>query len=222
MESQLGSKQITLKKKRSIKSIFSSKLLLGLVVVLQLIMIFLILNPIAIIQDIQNRQLINEVASKTSLNTAETPVIATITNADTLRAENAIQAEVYKDAQSGDYVLAYTDKMIIYRRGEGRVIYEGDNPNQLLNKTQQKLIDDIVASAKEQGIIDSASKEVPQISIISDVKSLAASDPTFYRSARNNDIIVLFAESQVIALYNQETGEIFNHGQYQTTIVPAE
>ncbi len=205
-------------RKSFLKRIWNTKSVLIIVAILQIIIIVLILNPVALVQQYQNQQIINEVAAKTAVNTAESPVIATITNADQLRSANAAQAQVYKDAQNGDYVLGYSDKMIIYRRGTGEVIYNGDNPNDLVTHTQEKLVSDIVDKAKKQNLISSDSTETPQISIITDVKSLQTANPDFYSIARNNDIVALFPQEQLIVLYNQETSTIVNSGKYSTNI----
>lgn len=195
-----------------------NRTLLIIIAVLQIIMIVLIINPAALWQQFQNQQIINEVASKTTVNSLENPVIATVTNADQLRDQNAAQAQVYKDAQNGDYVLGYSDKMIIYRRSDGTIVYEGDTPTGLVNNAQKKIVDDITSKAKELGLIEDNSTEAPQISIITDVKSLQAANPNFYSVARNNDIVALFPSSQLIVLYNQETATIVNSGNYSTNI----
>lgn len=201
-----------------LRKLASNRTLLVVIAVLQIIMIILILNPAAIIRNFQNQQLINEVASKTTINTAENPVIATVTNAQRVRDENAANEQVYKDAQNGDYVLGYSDKMIIYRQSTGTIIYEGANPSTLITNAQQKLIEDITTKAKELGLVEDESEEIPQISLITDVKSLQTANPEFYSLARNNDIVALFAQSQLIVLYNQETATIVNSGEYTTSI----
>ena len=193
-------------------------MLLIVVALLQIIIVVLILNPTSLIQQYQNNQIINEVAAKTAVNTSESPTIATVTDADQLRKANAAQAEVYKDAQNGDYVLLYSDKMIIYRKSSGEVIYNGDNPNDLVTHTQQKLLSSIQDKAKAQNLIPADSTETPQISVITDVKPLKESNPDFYANARNNDIVALFAQEQLIVLYNQDTATIINTGKYATNI----
>jgi hypothetical protein len=187
-------------------------------VVIILLLIVVLINPATIIQKINESQVLSAVASLTTINTAESPVIAVISDAQGLREENAIQAEVYKDAQNGDYVLGYSDKMIIYRKQDNTIIYEGDSPTDMLTKNQETLMNSIISKAKEQGIIPSTSEEEPALSVVTDIAVLQAQDPTFYSSARNNDIIAIFSQAEVILLYNNDTGSIIKSGTYTTQI----
>lgn len=197
---------------------FEGKGLLVLIAVLQIIMILLIINPVAIIQQLQNQQLINEVASKVEITSGETPVIATVTDPEELRNANGAQAQVYKDAQSGDYVLGYSDRLIIYRRASGTIIYDGVTPSGLVNQAQELIIEKITTKAKDRSLISQDSTEIPQISLITDIDTLKKTDPTFYATAKNNDIVGLFAQAQIIVLYNQESDSIVNTGKYSTSI----
>lgn len=211
------------KKGISLRGMFNSKSIV-LIVVLQIIMIVLLLlnlfglSPAAIIQNMQNQQVISELSSKTTVPSGETPVIATVTDANKLREENAVQAEVYKDAQNGDFVIGYGEKMYIFRRSEGRIVYEGDNPNTALTKAQEKIISEIVTAARDSGVITTANDETPQLSLITDVKALQTNDPVFYKNARANDIIALFPQAEVILIYNQESKTVVNYGNYTTQI----
>lgn len=49
----------------------------------------------------------------------EDPTVATITDADALRKENA---EFYKEAKNGDVLLIFTTKAILYRTSSDRII----------------------------------------------------------------------------------------------------
>ena len=90
----------------------------------------------------------------------------------------------------------------------------------IANKVKERLqqMQDVAAKAKEQGLISQDSTETPQISIITDMKTLQAADPKFYAIARTNDIVALFPEESIIILYNQETSTIVNSGKYVTNI----
>src|SRR5688572_7729631 len=90
------------KRRFNIKSLLNNKGLLALILVLQLIIIILLLNPAALIQQFQNQQIVNEVSKLTTVNNAQAPVIALVSDADQLRGENEYQKQVYKDAQNGD------------------------------------------------------------------------------------------------------------------------
>jgi len=203
---------------QKVKNAFSVKTFLALIVILQIVIVALILNPLKLYQDYQNQQVLSEVGALTTLNKSETPVIAQVSDAEALRKENAIQAQVYKDAKNGDYVIGYTDKLIIYRKEEGKLIYNGDTPSAVLTKSQQDIIDGIIEKTKEKNLISQDSTEQPQVSIVSDISKLKGQNPTFYANARNNDVVAIFSDSQVIVLYNLETKTIINSGKFVTSI----
>lgn len=213
-------------KKGGVMSFIKSMKFLALVIiVLQIIIIFILVNPINLVNQLTAVQVINKVTSKVVVPPSEVPQviakIGDITNlptADELREENAIQAEIYKDAEDGDYVLLYTTKMIIYRASTDTVIYEGDTPSKVLSNAQQAILDKIVAKAKELDLIAEDSEEVPQLSVISDVTSLKQENPTFYKDAQANDVIGLFQTSSQILIYRPDTDKVVNSGAFNFAI----
>jgi hypothetical protein len=205
-------------KVESVKNFVTSKRFLAVVALVEFVIILWLINPSAILTRIQNDQVVREVSGLTTINTTETPVVAVITNANALRDENTIQAEIYKDAQNGDYVIGYTDKMIIYRRQDSSIIYEGETPQLKLESTQEELLTNIITAAKDSGAIDRDSVEVPQVSVISDARQLRQTNPGFYSEAQNGDILAYFLDSGVLVIYRDETKEIINAGAYSTTI----
>lgn len=208
-----------------ISTMKSMKFFVFLVVVLQLVIIFILVNPINLLNQLSAVQIINKVSSKVVVPPNEVPqVIAQVgdlknlPDADALKKENAIQAEIYKDAQNGDYVLLYSSKMIIYRSAEDKVIYEGDTPASVLKKTQEGLVTKVVSKAKDLGLISASSEENPQLSIISDVAALKNENPVFYTNAANNDVIALFQQSGKILLYRPDTDTVINSGTFNVSI----
>jgi hypothetical protein len=202
----------------NIKNFVTSKRFLAVLALVEFVIILWLINPSAIITRIQNDQVVREVSGLTTINTTETPVVAVITNANALRDENTIQAEIYKDAQNGDYVIGYTDKMIIYRRQDSSIIYEGETPQLKLESTQEALLTNIITAAKDSGAVDRDSVEVPQVSVISDARQLRQTNPGFYADAQNGDILAYFLDSGVLVIYRDETQTIINAGSYSTTI----
>lgn len=203
----------------------SMKFLVLIVIVLQIIIVFILINPINLSNQLTAIQVINKVASKVVVPPNEVPQIIAkigdITNlptAEDLKKENAIQAEIYKDAQDGDYVLLYTTKMVIYRSSTDTVIYEGGTPSKVLSDAQQAILDKIVAKAKEIDLIREDSEEVPNLSVISNIASLKQEDPTFYADAANNDIVALFQTSSKILLYRPDTDKVVNSGAFNFTV----
>lgn len=213
------------RKRGVLEFIKSMRFLAVMVIALQLIIIFLLVNPINLINQLNTVQVINKVASLAVVPPNEVPeVIAQVgdvknlVSADELRNGNAIQASVYKDAQDGDYVLLYSTKMVIYREKENRIIYEGDTPSAILQKTQEDIVTKLIAKAKEEGVINSSSEEVPQLSVINDVANTQKENPEFYRNAANNDIIAMFRTEGKVLIYRPDTDSIINSGTYNFNI----
>jgi hypothetical protein len=200
-----------------LQNLYKNKLLLIFIIILQVVIIVLLINPSRLVQEFQNQQIISEVSRLTQVSSNEAPAIALISNAEDLRSENEIQKIVYKDAQNGDFVIGYTNK-IINRRAENKIIYEGDAPNTILNKVQTDVLDEVVSEAKDEDLIEESSQEVPLVSIITDVEKLKSQDPSFYAKAQVNDILALFPDSGIIVVYRQEIKKIVASGKYSNKI----
>jgi len=74
------------------------------------------------IEDIQQKQveeILEELGSILLLNEEEEPTIATVLDVEELRAQNE---EFYVNAKQGDLLVIYSDRAIIFRRSEKRVI----------------------------------------------------------------------------------------------------
>lgn len=194
------------------------KTLALIIILLQITLVLLILNPIRLYQEYTNQQILAEVANLTELNQNEQPLIAQISDANSLRNENAIQAEVYKNAKNGDYAIGYSDKLIIYRKDEKRIIYKGDTPNKALINVQEEVLNAITEQAKTLNLISSDSTELPQVTTIQDVEPLKMQNPEFYKNAKDNDLIAVFANSQVILIYNMNNNSVVNKGKFFTSI----
>ncbi len=202
----------------AIRNFFKGRTFLYIIIILELIAIIYLLNPISIYNNFQNKQAVASVGTLAQNIPSEEPVVAVVTDADKLRGENGIQAEIYKDAQNGDYVLGYTNRMIIYRQSSNKIIYDGGTPQMKLQDAQQGLVEQIVDVVKNAGLISRDATETPQVSVINDVVSLKKTDETFYVNVRNGDLLVLFPQNEVIVLYNVNTKEIINSGKYKTEI----
>ena len=74
------------------------------------------------IEDIQQKQveeILTELESILLINQEEEPTIATIMDVDELKTQNE---EFYANAKEGDLLVIYSDRAIIFRRAENRVI----------------------------------------------------------------------------------------------------
>ncbi len=66
------------------------------------------------------RELIEKVSKHISVNTVEEPTVATIQDADFLRAQNP---SFYKEAQNDDRVLVWSDKAVLYSTAKDQLLY---------------------------------------------------------------------------------------------------
>jgi hypothetical protein len=197
------------------------KLSMAIIVILQLVILYFFINPINLYNNYVNVQIVNEVAKLVSVDPNTFPVIALVSDADKLRGANAIQAQVYKDAVNGDYVIGYSSTIVIYRRSENKIIYNGDAPATILTKTQQTITTNIIARAKASGIITSDSTEQPVIQGVVDstnITQLKALDARFYADVTAGDIIADFASNSTRIIYRPSTDTVVNKGVTKTTI----
>lgn len=202
-----------------------SPFLIGLVALAQLVILFLFINPINLYQQLDVVQVLNNVSNLTSVPPTEIPVVARIgdnkplQDIDTIRKQNEINAQVYKEAQNGDYVLGYsTNKMIIYRRSENKVLYNGDNPQQILIQTQQTIRTNLIAKTKEANLIADDSQESPELAVVVNPENLRTVNASFYANAQQNDIVATFGQSAILVLYRPSSNSIINSGKFSTNI----
>ncbi|MBW7953243.1 hypothetical protein H3C67_00440 [Candidatus Dojkabacteria bacterium] len=191
-----------------------------IIIILLVINIVLTINPPYLAQKNLTQQVTEEVAALVQVNPFENPVVSVVADAESLRKANSIQAEVYANANNGDYVLGFSDKMVIYRRETGEIIYQGESPGVLLNKNQQALRDSVVNAAVSAGLISQNTDANPQMSVVTDPTVLQKQDPEFYAKAKAGDIIAIFAEQQLILLVRTSAGQatIVERGVYNTQI----
>lgn len=193
----------------------------ALIVVLQVVIIALLAYGIFVPRQTLGAKLVDEVAEVAGINTSNFPIeIIEIDQQllEQLKNGNSIQEEVYSDAQVGDFILVYTDRMIIYRRDGKELIYDGLSPSQLAQTEEATVIQTIVSLAKQQGIIPSESESVPQASVVKDPAAFKEQNPTFYADLQQGHVIAIFPNEQVVVLYNPSTTTIYKRGTVNTTI----
>lgn len=200
--------------------LFSVKGLLIIVIACQILLFIVFGLPIlqSVIDQRQVAQITEEIANSIDIkiNEFSTP-LQVIADVKSLQ-ENEIDATVYKDAKNGDYVIGYGDKMVIYRLGEKKVVYNDLNPNAILEKAQKEIVSNIVTQAKNLNLIPQDSAESPTLSLVSDPSLLIAQEPVFYRDVKENDVIAVFGNAQVILIYRQEGNSVINYGKVSTSI----
>lgn len=173
------------------------KISMFLVVILQIVILYLFLNPINVLNQLKSVQILNEVSKLANVPPAEIPQMSVIgdnniPNAEDLKKANAITAEIYKDANDGDYILLYTNKLVVYSVKSGKIIYDGDTPNAIADAQSKLIIEKIITKAKESGIVSSDYAETPQIQVVTDAELVKQGNPTFYQDLAVNDIIATF------------------------------
>ena len=208
---------------RILTFVASMKFLVIVIIILQIIVIYFLINPINLISQLSSVQVLNKVAALTVVPT-EIPNVGvvgdnkTLPDIETIKKANSVQAQVFKDAKNGDYVLNYTTKFVIYRESENKLIYDGDSPTSIINKAQETILTNVTAKAKELGVIDNNSTEQPQLQAVTDAATLKSSNSTFYSDVQNDDVVALFAQAKKIVLYRPSTNTIIKYGQYEFVI----
>lgn len=203
-----------------IGNIFTVKGLLVIVILIQ-ILLFAVFG-IPLIQNASQQQelqsIINNAAGLANINASDIESSQIIANIDELK-KNPIDAEVYAEAQNGDYIFAYkTDKMVIYRASENKVIYNDLTPVAILNQRRAELIDNIVAQVKNLNLIPEDYSGTPELVAVTDVDKQKEEDPVFYAQVQLDDVIAYFNEQKVIVLYRAEGNSILNYGKLSTSI----
>lgn len=140
-----------------------------------------------------------------------------ISDVETLRAENAIQQEIYKDVQNGDWAIVSGENLIIYRNSSKEVIYQGPTADAQAEINRSNLIETINNKAVNAEII-SARDSNTTIRVITNPENLQSEDSEFYGEAKAGDIIVFFESENIIVLYDPNTQEIYNSGKLSTQI----
>lgn len=202
------------------------KVSMFLILVLQLILVLWLVNPFNVFQQLALVQVLNNVSNLASVPPTEIPVIAVIGDNKTLpditqlRDQNNVTKEVYKDAQNGDYVLAYSSRMIIYRRGDNTIIYNDDSPQAIFTKSQQAMTASVIKIAKDNNIVAKDSEETPLWYVVNDPTKEKAKDSTFYKNLEANDVIATFPTTSAILIYRPSNNSLINSGTIESTVSP--
>lgn len=188
--------------------------ILLIVLVCQLYIIFMGLNPLNFYAAYSQRkeiEMISKLANVSPLEAksyVEIGKTAEFADIDKIRKESTFNEAVYKDAKNGDKIIGYSDKMVIYRPSMRKLIYEGDTPGQKQQKEQLKALTEVVEQIKAAGHISKDSTETPQVAVVSDPAQLAKN--AFYAKAAAGDAILSFGNEGVVVLYDANKKEIKN------------
>lgn len=192
-------------------------------VALQLAILYFILNPVNLLNQLDAVSTINEIGKVVSLPPNEIPVVARVgdmknlAKVDDLKKGNAIDAEIYKDAQDRDYVLGYTNKLVIYRKEGKKVIYDGNTAQQKLAKSQSDLVSLVVTKAKSAKVIPDSYASTPQVSVVTDPDAVKKINE-FYSVVQKDDLVAQFSAPDMIVIYRPSSDTIIKSGTFALAI----
>lgn len=188
--------------------------LLLIMVVLQAITLYFLINPTAqpVYQALspaqekmqkENAKILEEVETIVDLPSGQ-PVVAEVQDIDVLKNEHPINAQVYADAQNGDKVIAYEDRLLIYRPAEQRVVYDGKNPTQLAEEQYMADLQDVLGKVSQLTELDT--QTLPQFSTVGDAEKLREQDPNVFAQVVDGDKILVY--SNRIIIYRPESNSL--------------
>lgn len=197
------------------------------ILLIQGLFLYLLINPINVANQLSSVQKINKITTltKTPLPINELPQIGvvgdktTLGDIATIKATNQIDAEVYKDAADGDYVLGYSNagRLVIFRPSEEKVIYDGESSAKKLQASQQSLVSSVVKSVMAAKLVPADYNQTPQISIVTNPEDLKKGND-FYQVAVKDDLVATFSNPNLIVIYRPSTQQIVKSGQIQVSI----
>lgn len=197
------------------------------ILVMQALFLYLLINPINVVNQLGYVQKINKISSlvQTPLPINELPQIGvvgdktTLDEIDKIKSTNQIDAEVYKDATNGDYVLGYSNagRLVIFRPNEEKIIYDGESSTKKLQAGQQTLITTVVKSATAAGLIPADYKQVPQVSVVTNADDLKKGND-FYKDVVKDDLVATFSSPNLVVIYRPSTQQIVKSGQFQISL----
>jgi hypothetical protein len=209
-----------------IKGLFSLNTLVVIVLILQLVFLYFLLNPINIFNQLNSVNIINKISQvkDIALPITELPQIGVIgdgvklKNIEAIKQENQVDAEIYKNAANGDYVLGYTTKLVIYRPSNDTVVYNGPTPQMKLQETQGAIINLVVKKAKDAKIVPADYNTVPQVSIVTSPEDLKKINADFYKDVAKDDLVASFSSPNVVMIYRPSEDKIVKSGTIQVAI----
>ena len=191
--------------------------------VLQLGILYILINPINLYNQLDTVGVINQVGKIAIAPPGLPTAIArvgdgtTLAKADELRKGNQIDAVVYKDAQDGDYVLGYQGKTIIYRKGDSKPIYEGKSAQLLLQESQNNLVSIVLKKSQDANIIAKDYTTAPVVSVVTDPDAVKRQNE-FYSIVQKDDLVAQFSKPDVVVVYRPSTDQIVKSGSFALVI----
>ncbi len=191
-------------------------------IIVQFIIIVLLLNPQNLINEIYKYQAIKAIQDNLKSDEVN-PILSvigydqTIPSVETLKSQNIYLAEVYKDAQNGDVAIGFEKRTIIYRPGNGKIIYDGPSPSQLFEQHKQKLTTEITKLAITNNILAAQPNYAAVNITIVDNDNFATFKNIpgeIYKLIEIGDVIATYYDLKVQILYRPNTKNIIYHMKY--------
>ena len=164
---------------------------------------------------------------KLSLPTDEMPIAAQVGDLknlktiEELKQENEVDAEIYKDAQDGDYVFGYANRMIIYRYDEDKIIYDGKTARKKMEEFSEEIATEIVKKAKLEKLIPPDYTLLPYLTVVTDAEEVITNNPD-YVGVIENDIFAAFSSLEFMLIYRRTNKTIVYSGKFDNSLPPKE
>lgn len=155
----------------------------------------------------EHMALLKRVAKHVDLDESSQAMILTIEKVDALKAASSINTEVYENAQDGDRVINYGNRMIIYREASDEIIYDGQTPAQIQQKKYGEELQAVVAAVDQKVALPT---DTPQLLTVSDPAKVQAQDPVVFKDAAAGDKVLVY-QKQII-VYRPATQQIVFNG----------
>jgi len=190
--------------KRIFNKFGSSKLIIILAIVLQIVIIILIINPFAIISQNQINSILNEVVQLSNDPDFRSATISKVAKADDFRKQYLL-GDNFSNLKDNDYILLVNDKFIIFRKDEDKIIYQGVAPSSMLDLTRLALL--ISQKAKDENLISDS--ETPAIKFYNE-NTDKDQYKDYFDALTEGEVLAFFGHYKLIIVYNLQTNTIIS------------
>lgn len=209
-----------------LKRLFSLNTLVSIVLILQLVFLYFLINPINVFTQLNSVNMLNKIAAAKDANLpVELPTSLGVVgdgvklqDIEVIKKANQVDAEIYKNAANGDYVVAYPTRLVIYRPSTNAIIYTGQTPQNKLQETQTAIIALVVKKAKDAKLIPAEYNTAPQVSIVTSAEEMKKVNADFYALVAKDDLVASFSNPNLVMIYRPSEDRIIKSGTIQVAI----
>lgn len=181
--------------------------LLAMLVVMQGVQLYYTKHPVAqpVVQGAtpeqvkiakENKALLEKVAKLTEINSDEEALILTIDDVDAVRKADPLNEQVYKDAQNGDRIIRFSDRMIIFNEGENKIVYEGKSPVQMQQEQLTADLQNVLSEVSQLTTINPQAR--PQLLTVVKPEELKKQNPEVYKDVELGDRVLVYTDRVII------------------------